>query len=147
MTTSPETSQRPSAATAQAEIPTGSHASEAQRDQKETTTANAPSDPRTGALAGAGHSGLFRLSCRADQCPGTQRFCYHIRRRWLRTLRRRRDRGWNGTTVRLEDESSYKSERLRLLYRQFSERDPTQQLIYVASRSAPERLHVNFKAA
>src|SRR5262245_27153279 len=73
MTTSPETSQRPSAATAQAEIPTGSHASEAQRDQKETTTANAPSDPRTGALAGAGHSGLFRQSCRADQCPGTQR--------------------------------------------------------------------------
>jgi hypothetical protein len=36
-----------------------------------------------------------------------------------------------------------KSERRRRLYRQFSERDPTQQLIDVASRSAPKRRGVS----
>src|SRR5262249_21869643 len=58
---------------ASAEIPARPHAGEAQRDQGGASTANAPGDPRTRALAGAGRQGLFRLPCRAAQRRGTQR--------------------------------------------------------------------------
>ena len=50
---------------------------------------NAPDDPRPGALAGAGRSGLFCLSCRADYFPALSAFRYQLMRLWLRTLRRR----------------------------------------------------------
>src|SRR5262245_27153280 len=46
--------------------------------------------------------GYFANHAVPTNVPALSAFCYHIRRLWLRTLRRRRDRGWNGTTVRLE---------------------------------------------
>ena len=55
------------------EIPAGSHADEAQGDQGGAAAAHAPADPRAGEMAGASREGLLRVSCRADQLPGTQR--------------------------------------------------------------------------
>jgi len=44
--------------------------------------------------------GYFANHAVPTNVPALSPFCYHIRRLWLRTLRRRRDRGWkwnNGT--------------------------------------------------